>query len=141
MKIIKIILAILLIVWMLPQNIAGLILSIFTGFRYKGFCGGALYSTKSGLGCVSLGYFIFVTQGAFDKRIEICKHEYGHFIQSMILGPLYLFVIGIPSAIACMVIKTNKEYYEFYTEKWANHLADLYFNEEKFLELRSKFVL
>jgi len=36
-----------------------------------------------------------------DDEIEqrTLVHEYGHTIQSIILGPLYLLIIGIPSSI------------------------------------------
>lgn len=43
-------------------------------------------------------------------------HEFGHRFQSLLLGPLYLFIIGIPSAISRSPT--------FYTEKWANAWAN-----------------
>ena len=59
---------------------------------------------------------------------DYIKHEYGHTLQSKILGPLYLFVIGLPSLIwaGCFedYRKENKiSYYDFYTEKWADKLG------------------
>ena len=77
---------------------------------------------------MSLGVFIFL--GTDNKRL--LSHEYGHTIQSLILGPLYLPFIGLPSFIWC-----NLPYYErmreekkyrygsLYTEKWANHIAKM----------------
>lgn len=60
----------------------------------------------------------------------VLVHEYGHTIQSMILGPLYLFVIGIPSCIWAFTpyfqklrSKGKYSYYDFYPEKWANYLG------------------
>ena len=58
------------------------------------------------------------------------RHEHGHQIQSKILGPLYLLVIGIPSLIWAWlygpVIKyTRNGYYRFYTEKWADKLGEV----------------
>ena len=44
---------------------------------------------------MSMGMFLFL--GDHDKHVLV--HEYGHSIQSCILGPLYLPVIGIPSLI------------------------------------------
>ena len=77
-------------------------------------------------GSVSLGMFLFVD--TLDDTL--IAHEYGHSIQSLILGPFYLFVIGIPSL--CWAAfgdkyreKHNKTYYEFYTESWANKIVDL----------------
>ena len=66
---------------------------------------------------------------------ETIKHEYGHQLQSYILGPLFLLVIGLPSGLWCWFIqdlinkkrkKKNKpelDYYWFYTESWANKLG------------------
>lgn len=54
-------------------------------------------------------------------------HESGHVRQSELLGPLYLFVIGIPSGIHCVLHDTiygrHANYYDFFTEKWADKLA------------------
>jgi hypothetical protein len=48
---------------------------------------------------VALGPIII---GTFqpEKDFEFLAHEYGHTLQSKILGPLYLPVIGIPSFIS-----------------------------------------
>jgi hypothetical protein len=78
-------------------------------------------------GSVSLGMFIFLDN---DKDETLAAHEYGHSIQSLILGPLYLFVIGIPSLCWAAFsdkyrTKHNKTYYEFYTESGANKIAGL----------------
>lgn len=58
-----------------------------------------------------------------DTRI----HEYGHTIQSLLLGPVWAFVIAIPSFIWCNTprfVKMRKEegvsYYKLYCEGWAN---------------------
>ncbi len=58
-----------------------------------------------------------------DTRI----HEYGHTIQSLLLGPVWAFVIAIPSFIWCNIprfVKMRKEegvsYYKLYCEGWAN---------------------
>jgi hypothetical protein len=49
-------------------------------------------------GAVSLGQFIFIFSRYNDVGF-IERHEYGHTIQSHLLGPLYLLVIGLPSII------------------------------------------
>ena len=72
-------------------------------------------------GSVTLGRHIFLSSKATDTTV---KHEYGHTIQSLILGPLYLIVIGIPSIIWAATHKklaSNKSYYWFYTESTANN--------------------
>jgi hypothetical protein len=57
------------------------------------------------------------------------QHELGHSIQSLILGPLYLIVIGLPSWIWFTWYNNGKDkrvsYYWFYTEAWANKLAKI----------------
>ena len=71
---------------------------------------------------LSLGLFIFVP---INANKFIYKHEYGHTIQSLIFGPLYLIIIGIPSFIWSKLKKDKNTYYEFYSEKMANYLANL----------------
>ena len=61
-------------------------------------------------------------------KAETTKHEYGHYQQSLRLGWLWIFVIGIPSLIwaGCFQKYRRKNkisYYSFYTEKWANKLG------------------
>ena len=47
-------------------------------------------------------YFLDKLKDEYQKE-ELSKrllvHEYGHTIQSLILGPLYLIIMGIPSTI------------------------------------------
>ena len=80
---------------------------------------------------VSLGLFAFVPKTYNEGLNEhLRRHEYGHCVQSMILGPLYLPVIGLPSLgwnvmpIFQRYRKRQKVNYEqFYTEAWANRLG------------------
>ena len=78
-------------------------------------------------GAVTLGCYVFV--GLNSEYRKTVKHELGHTIQSKILGPLYLIVIGIPSITYCGLRRISpslrkKNYYDFYTEKWANNLSE-----------------
>ena len=64
-----------------------------------------------------------------DDRLLV--HEFGHTIQSLVLGPLYLPVIGLPSAIWLNTPQLSRRrrnaessYYAFFTERWANHLGE-----------------
>lgn len=80
--------------------------------------------TKGTKGSVSLGKYVFLSYMASD-RIKL--HEIGHTKQSLMLGPLYLLVIGIPSILWAAMHKTvapKKDYYWFYTERWADKLGD-----------------
>lgn len=124
MKTLKVI---ILTIWTLPQQLVGLIVYLVCKIRGcqsenridRVF---TFWSLWSGL---SLGWFIFAN---FDASKNTFDHEYGHTIQSMILGPLYLLVIGLPSIIwaGCFEqfrIKRKISYYAFYTEKWADKLG------------------
>lgn len=104
---------------------------------------GAIVTQWASKSSVSLGMFVFVTAEPYfyDKlkneysKTELSErllvHEYGHTIQSMILGPLYLIVMGIPSTLWGFLPNLNKKrrdkqisYFSFFTEKWANCLGE-----------------
>jgi hypothetical protein len=115
-------------IWQLPQNIIGLAISL--RYRRKGYktlvYNDRLITYWDSHAGLSLGKYIFVNELASKFTI---KHEYGHTKQSLMLGWLYLLVIGLPSYIWCNCFenyrrKHNVSYYDFYTERWANELAD-----------------
>ena len=106
---------ILLYAWQLPQNLLGLLLLAIYGrvtpidFRGEGW--------RSRLPLMS---------GYYATAYDVFAHERGHSIQSMILGPLYLPVIGLPSLLwAAWYRRTDRDvsYYRFYTERWADYLG------------------
>ena len=114
-------------IWQLPQNIAALTYYLY--LRFNGYVldiydyGGIAVIVKSTLGSVTLGANVFVSYRASE---ETRKHELGHTKQSVMLGPLYLIVIGIPSilwAATHKVIAPNKPYDWFFTEAWASKLG------------------
>ena len=113
--------------WGAVQSLAGAVLFLCLAGR-KHYCfHGAVVTEWSFHGSVSLGLFVFLSKG----REDVLPHEFGHSIQSLILGPLYLLVIGLPSIIwaglpACENIRRKRRisYYDFYTECWANRLAE-----------------
>ncbi len=91
---------------------------------------GAIHTQWNREDGISLGLFIFTPEkeDASDRRMTV--HEYGHTIQSLMLGPLYLFVIGIPSLFwanlnCCRRMRRERQtaYSWFYTEAWANWLG------------------
>lgn len=116
--------------WQLPQTIVALIYFLY--LRYKDeildtctFQGAVVFIKKESYGNVTLGNYIFLSPRATDTTI---RHEWGHTRQSLLLGPLYLIVIGIPSIIWAAThraIAPNKPYDWFYTEAWANKLGDV----------------
>lgn len=112
--------------------------------RYHGSC--VTYFDGWG-GGISLGMFIFVADDTspkileqyaargvdFNKEIQnsVKVHEYGHTVQSLLLGPLYLFTVGICSSIWARSEKFKKyraeqnvAYTDFWCEKWANNLGE-----------------
>lgn len=68
-----------------------------------------------------LGKWIFVNPNSPDGNLLM--HEYGHYLQSLILGPLYMFVIFVPSWIHYLIDPEAEDYHSFYTESWANRLS------------------
>ena len=102
MRLIK---SILLFIWQLPQHIAALIILFI--FKIKKMIerkmefddGVNVYFIKfKEPKCfgVSLGHFILLDRSYSGNWMTI-NHEYGHTLQSHIFGPLYLFIIGLPS--------------------------------------------
>lgn len=112
-------------IWELPQNIVGLLLRLFIRNEKKRVVSNiTIYYLDSFYGGISLGNTIILGN---LKELSV-KHEHGHQHQSKMLGPLYLFIIGIPSLIWAsmygrIIKKTTNGYYKFYTEKWANKLG------------------
>ena len=127
----KIIYIILQICWCLPQNLVGLILFLlYWKGKHQYFRGAVVTSWKRDC-CASIGCFIFMDEISFTQSRPILIHEYGHTVQSVILGWLYLPVIFLPSVIWFSVPALKKfrrekkySYYKFYTEHWANYLAE-----------------
>lgn len=114
----------LLWIWQLPQNLVGLfLLLVFWPEESIYFHDTRVFYSKRMHGGISLGSYILLKTGS-GTEINL-KHEWGHTRQSRILGPFYLFVIGIPSLLKAASFKENwgESYYDFYTEKWADKLG------------------
>ena len=127
--------------WGFFQSLLGFIVFL-VHYKNKHFWyHGALVTVWESKTSVSLGLFVFVTaEPFFAKKYEgqmsikelsnqLIVHEYGHTIQSLMLGPLYLVVIGIPSTLWGFLggrKRRDKQipYGSFFTEKWANHLGE-----------------
>lgn len=115
--------------WGLPQTVlgAGVLAIAGRGCPHYRFRSARVteWRLKRGL---SLGPFIFVPRNC-PRRLVV--HEYGHTVQSLILGPFYLPVIVLPSLTWAGVPALERRrhhrgvsYYTFYTERWANALAE-----------------
>ena len=138
--------------WGLPQTLAGSAVCLAhrdcPRFRFHGAVVTVWDRTSQGL---SLGPFVFVdsAQGKGQAEVtaamrspgndelpvgvyrQLVVHEYGHTVQSLILGPLYLPVVGLPSVIWAKtpaLVKSRrdnrKSYYSFGPERFANWLGE-----------------
>lgn len=92
---------------------------------------------------ISMGMFIFTpyeTEGEEGRRSyceKVAVHEFGHTFQALLLGPLYPFVIGIPSLSWGNIpvfqrIRNEKKipYTWLFCEKWASYWGEKATNEE-----------
>ena len=73
--------------------------------------------------------FLFLSERSWTNP-QVLVHEFGHAVQSAILGPLFLPVMGIPSFLWCNLppcrrLRREKgvSYYRFYPESTANKLG------------------
>ncbi|MCM1504434.1 MAG: hypothetical protein NC127_04490 [Muribaculum sp.] len=116
--------------WQLPQTIVGL------SYGHARNMAGQVKDVKSKYGvtviqtytmdsAVTIGNFIVGQKDLVpDPNNSTFQHEYGHYIQSQEMGPLYLLKVGIPSAIN---VKWGKDHeYQSY-EVDANRRAFRYF--------------
>jgi hypothetical protein len=72
----------------------------------------------------SYGWVVLVGELMRDLENGI-KHEQGHTKQCMMLGPAYLFAVGLPSLWNYITRKnrTREAYYKKYPENWADKLG------------------
>jgi len=117
--------------------VAALVL-LATGHKPKTFHGLVYFEVGRGWGGVELGAFFVVNKGA---GASIKRHESGHGVQNIILGPLMPFVICIPSAARYWyrewVVATKRKkasdlppYDSIWFEGWATALGNKYFKTE-----------
>lgn len=129
------------------QNMIGLCLFLLYVRKRHFVYHGAIVTEWKDVGTsVGMGMFVFISHHCCrdldhpeDRETTFRKtlvHEYGHTVQSAILGPLYLLVIGIPSPLwgfipRLVTYRREKHisYYSFYTERWANALGE-YFSKD-----------
>ena len=115
-------------VWQLPQNLVGLVFGWFLKGKKRIY--GLpdipdeihIVGATNMHGGISLGNFVYCRPPIYAK---MARHEYGHCLQSRILGPFYLLVIGLPSLLWALWWHPGRSvgYYTFYTERWADRLG------------------
>lgn len=140
--------------WGILQTVLGLFVFLAHRKDRHYFYHGAVVTEWAAPSSVSLGMFVFVTKKPYfyeklkneytmeELSRRLLVHEYGHTVQSLILGPLYLIVMGIPSTLwgflpSCA--KKRKEnqvsYFSFFTESWANALGEWWLKEKSMEQL------
>lgn len=111
--------------WGLPQTLAGFF--VFLWFRKcpHRLKDGIIATEWTRDDGVSLGMFVFFPPGS-----SLRSHEYGHTIQSGLLGPLYLPAVCVPSFFWCGLpyfqkLRRTKRipYSRLYCEAWADRLG------------------
>lgn len=120
--------------WGLPQTLAGGVLYLYYRrrgcpcFRYQG-ARAVIWTQKSG--SMSLGQFLFLHPDWKPSDHRLLSHEYGHTVQSLLLGPLYLPLVGLPSILWAGLPRfqrlrreKGRSYYSVYPENWANRFGD-----------------
>lgn len=140
--------------WGILQTLLGLIVFLCHLRDRHYFYHGAVITEWKSRSSVSLGLFVFVTaEPVFYNKLKrahtmqelfarLRVHEYGHTIQSLILGPAYLIVIGIPSSLWGFLPHLQRKrkaqqlsYFSFFTEKWANRLGEWVTGEKSMEQL------
>jgi len=117
--------------WGGVQTCLGLLLFLYYRGRPHQVYHGAVYTKWKLDGGLSLGLFIFTPDKEEAWCCQMAVHEYGHTWQSLMLGPFYLIVVGVPSFIwsrskRCIGMRREKKvpYSAFYTERWADRLGE-----------------
>ena len=125
--------------WGAPQSLLGLLVFLRWRSRPHFWHHGALVTVWGARGGMSLGLFVFIpaaenqtarpdapAPGSRERYLHTLHHEYGHTLQSLLLGPLYLIVIGAPSWLWCNLppmrrLRREKgiPYDAAYMEHWA----------------------
>lgn len=127
----------ILFIWEFPQNLLGLIVYLIMKIkkRVTGIENEAhrVFIETPNTG-VSLGWFVFWTPSGnrFSYLTNDCRmHESGHARQSVMLGPLYLVAVGIPSLGRVFYSRWYRKihghswtnYYNAFPENWADRLG------------------
>ena len=120
--------------WGLPQNLVGL--CFFLYYRAKGcrnfsYQGARVTIWTNPSGSMSMGRYLFLEPHWTPQDHRLLAHEYGHTIQSLFFGPLYLLIVGLPSILWAglprfqRMRRTGKRsYYSVYPEKGATRLGE-----------------
>lgn len=126
--------------WGLPQNLAGALWFLYYLRKPHRLYHGAIVTRvhrRRFQGGWTFGCFIFLTEPlTAQQEHDLLIHEYGHTIQSLILGPLWTLGVGLASTLWCNLpqlqrLRRQKDlpYCSLYCERWANHLGQMVLKE------------
>lgn len=137
---------VLLKFWQLPQSVIGTIVQ-YVYMHIKGdkvqvgmplmsshpqYLIAAVFSSRM-KGGLSLGDTITLPYSStFTTPRSVMRHEKGHCIQSMFLGWFYLPIIGLSSILWASwhtLTNSKRDYNSFWTERWAEKLAEKYIGD------------
>ena len=120
--------------WGFPQTLIGAIIYLIHRKCPHDRFHGCIVTYWTWRGSMGMGMFLFIDP---KNPPQIIVHEFGHAVQSAILGPLFLPIMGIPSILWCNLPQCRKHRknkqvscYRFYPERTANHLGSLVCKEE-----------
>lgn len=120
--------------WGILMTFVGAIATLFSIIFLKGKPHkngyGIITEVKGNWGGVSLGAFALcgsynqTNSGCYDAEWyeHVRKHEFGHSLQNLFLGPLFPFVVAVPSAIRYWLSyygKLKSDYYDIWFERTA----------------------
>lgn len=126
--------------WELPQTLVGAAIALLhkeKPLRVIEYADQKVYLYDKFNGGISLGYYSHIDWNAKDHNNNVVRrglktsvsHEaVEHGTQSKWLGPLYLPLMGLPSIIHCAIyvaLGRKWNYYNFYTERWADKIAGI----------------
>lgn len=119
-----------LVLWQLPQFLVALVWVKLWKLEYYGEYYGRSVYLNSGPNSCGLGEIAVISKNAVEKARNrpintglegLIAHEaLGHGTQSMLLGPLYLFTVGLMSALSLL---DGASHFKNPVENWANRLA------------------
>lgn len=88
--------------WGLPMTLIGLFVALFmliTGHKPTRFGWVWAFELPNVNYGLSVGTFMICPKEDTQSNFELKAHEHGHALQNIYFGPLFIFLIAIPSAI------------------------------------------
>lgn len=122
--------------WGIGQTLLGAVFCFKLRHHPRRFYRGCIQTQWNSGGGMSLGLFIFTPRDEIRDAEKIRVHEYGHCIQSVVLGPLYL-ILGLISVCWANIpyfrrLRKRKKipYTACFVESWASKWGELATGEE-----------